>query len=227
MSIRCSGLVICSLDKGIVWALPLSVLLHATGLLLADDPSSWLPAIAGYSDVKGRGRLEAIIQRGQGLIAGEISDTTARLGLAEHHELQPEGVAHIPLEREGVARDFSGGERHSVSEKYHPRSELSSHPKPLQEITVQWPGERALPESVAVEYILHIDEVGVVREAIPDTQTPLPDVDEVVKNAFLGALFSPGQIGGLPVRSRIRIEVVFGSTSPLPKPVVVSERKSL
>lgn len=219
--------MVSNLDKGIVWALPLSVFLHATGLLLADASSSWLPVNSGYSDVEGSGRLEALLLEGQRRIAGETGGATARLDLAEQQKSQPAGVAHIPLGREGVAGDFPGGEKHSVSQKYHPRSELSSSPEPLQEITVQWPDERALPERVAIVYILHIDELGIVREVIPDTKKPLPDVDVVVQKAFLGALFSPGQIGGYPVRSRIRIEVVFESAPQLPNPVVVLERKSL
>jgi len=76
-------------------------------------------------------------------------------------------------------------------------------------------------------FTLHIDEFGVVREVISDVRPSLPDVDEVVNKAFLGALFSPGRIGERSVRSSIRIEVVFESAEQFPNPVVVSDRKGL
>lgn len=214
-------------DKGIAWALPLSAFLHGAGLLLADASTSWLPIVSGYYDIGNHGRLEAVLQSGQKLVTGVLGDVAPTVDPAEHPKVEPEGVARMSLGREGEAADIAGGRKRLASEEYHPRSKLSAPPVPLQEITVQWPGERTLSERVAVIFILHIDEHGVVREVIPDTQKSLPGVDEAVKKAFLGAKFSPGRIGGESVRSRIRIEVVFESVLTPKNSVVVSERKSL
>lgn len=214
-------------DRGIAWALPLSVFLHGTGLLLADASSSWEPIASGYSGIVAQGRLEAVLQSGQKAVTGAMSDGISSSDTAEQLKSRPEGMSRTPSVSEEVAPDLAGGGQRSVSEEYHPRARLSSPPVPLQQITVQWPGGRELPERVAVVFILHIDELGVVREVIPEAQKSLPDVDEAVKKAFLGAKYSPGRIGGRPVRSRIRIEVVFESAPPLPNPVVVSERKGL
>lgn len=216
-----------NLDRGIAWALPLSVFLHGTGLLLADASIPWLPIASGYSDTATQGRLEVVIQSGQKPVIGAKGDAAPTVDPAAHLKAEPESVARMPVGSGEGAADIAGREKRSVSEEYHPRSKLSAPPVPLQEITVQWPGERTLSERVAVIFILHIDEHGVVREVIPDTQKSLPGVDEAVKKAFLGAKFSPGRIGGESVRSRIRIEVVFESVLPPPNPVVVSERKSL
>ena len=220
-------MLIRNLDKGIAWALPLSLFLHGTGLLLADVSKMWLPIASGYSDAGAQVRLEAVLQSEQGAAIGAMGDAVSTLDPAEHPKAEPESEALMRLGRAGEEADLAGGRKRSVSEDYLPRSKLSVPPVPLQEITVQWPGERTLPERVAVIFILHIDELGVVREVIPDTRKSLPDLDEAVEKAFLGARFRPGQIGGHPVRSRIRIEVVFESVLPPPNPVVVSERKSL
>lgn len=193
---------------------------------MAEALISWSPLAFDYSDIGGHGRLKAVLQGERGRIAEEVNGSTTHQGVAEGRQIEPAGRG-IPLERREGGREFSGGGGYADTEKYHPRSELSSPPEPLQEIAVGWPSERQLSERMVAVFILHIDEFGVVREVISDVRPSLPDVDEVVNKAFLGALFSPGRIGERSVRSSIRIEVVFESAQQFPNPVVVSDRKGL
>jgi len=193
---------------------------------MAEALMTWSPLTFDYSDIGGHGRLEAVLHGGRERIAGEANGSTTHQGVAEGRQIKLEGGG-IPLERREGGRDLSGREGYLDTEKYHTRSELSSPPEPLQEITVGWPSERPLSERMVAIFTLHIDEFGVVREVISDVRPSLPDVDEVVNKAFLGALFSPGRIGERSVRSSIRIEVVFESAEQFPNPVVVSDRKGL
>jgi hypothetical protein len=56
---------------------------------------------------------------------------------------------------------------------------------------------------------LYIDEQGIVR-GIEEEPPALPEaMARAARAAFMNARFSPGQMDGHPVKSRIRVEVVF------------------
>ena len=63
---------------------------------------------------------------------------------------------------------------------------------------------------------LFIDDTGGVVRVV--TATPdLPGIlGHAVREAFLSARFSPGEVNGHPVRSRMRIEVTFDSRKEQP-----------
>jgi hypothetical protein len=92
---------------------------------------------------------------------------------------------------------------------YYPRTELTVGPAPQGSVQIEYPafdGERELYVS---ELLLLIDEAGVVSSVLlvgPPLPAPLEDA---ARAAFLQVPFRPGERDGRPVKSRIRVEVVF------------------
>ena len=102
---------------------------------------------------------------------------------------------------------------------YVPRPQLSIAPEPAIPVVIATPPATAGTGRFIGRYsgvlVLYIDEQGRVRriEAEPPV---LPEaMERAAREAFLGARFSPGQVDGHVVKSRIRVEVVFDD-GPLP-----------
>ena len=115
-------------------------------------------------------------------------------------------IESTPLLRgKGEATD---GEK-ILPEGYLPRDQLSAPPMPLQEIRIPWPpGLPALGKQSAI-FTVFIDEIGVVREMVPDGPTLAPIMVETARQAFMSTRFRPAQAGGLSVKAMLRIEVIF------------------
>jgi hypothetical protein len=101
---------------------------------------------------------------------------------------------------------------------YVPRPLLSVAPKPVIPVVIAAPPAMAagrLMGRYSGVLALYVDELGRVRRV--ETEPPaLPEpMERAAREAFLGARFSPGQMGGHAVKSRIRVEVVFDD-GPLP-----------
>jgi protein TonB len=98
-----------------------------------------------------------------------------------------------------------------VDADYLPRSALTAGPRPLTPVVIDYPYFDGEADQYAGKFDLFIDDTGgVVRvaSATPD----LPGIlANAVREAFLTARFSPGEVEGRPVRSRMRIEVTFDS----------------
>ena len=94
---------------------------------------------------------------------------------------------------------------------YLPRAALTVGPRPQYTVVVDYPYFDGEADQYAGEFDVFIDDTGgVVRvaSATPD----LPGIlANAVREAFLTARFSPGEVEGRPVRSRMRIEVTFDS----------------
>jgi periplasmic protein TonB len=89
------------------------------------------------------------------------------------------------------------------------RSALDIGPYPAQPVLIDYPTVAAGSGTHVSELSLFIDESGkVVRIRVDGPALPAA-MEEAARLAFMGAAFSPGQVDGLPVRSRIRVEVVF------------------
>ncbi len=56
---------------------------------------------------------------------------------------------------------------------------------------------------------MFIDETGKVVRVRVETQAFPPEMQEAARSAFMDAIFTPGLVDGLPVRSKIRVEVTF------------------
>ena len=94
---------------------------------------------------------------------------------------------------------------------YLPRPLLSIAPKIKAEVVIAMPpGADDGARHVGV-LSLFIDEQGRVRHIEPDDPALPPDMERAAQEAFMGASFSPGQVGGRMVKSRVNVEVVFES----------------
>ncbi|MEJ8858355.1 energy transducer TonB [Variovorax robiniae] len=74
------------------------------------------------------------------------------------------------------------------------------------------PDETAIARHAGI-LALYIDEQGEVRQVTADDSSVLPPAfEQAAREAFMAARFAPGQLDGLPVKSRVRVEVVFDNT---------------
>lgn len=97
---------------------------------------------------------------------------------------------------------------------YVPRSLLSAPPSARMPIVLDAPeGAFAAGRYVGVLSIF-IDEEGQVRhvDVAGEGSTLPPPFEQVAREAFSAASFSPGQMDGRAVKSRQRVEVVFDNT---------------
>jgi protein TonB len=100
----------------------------------------------------------------------------------------------------------------SELDSYIPSSLLSTPPLASMPILIETPPVEAAEQGLFGVFSIYIDDAGLVRHVIAEEPVPLPEVEEAVRKAFMDARFSPGQVGRLLVKSRIRIEVGVGST---------------
>lgn len=94
---------------------------------------------------------------------------------------------------------------------YLGRSALSVVPRALQPVLIDFPQFVGAFDRYAAEFDIFINDTGgVVRVRSLDPTLP-PILVQAVRDAFLPARFSPGEVDGRPVRSRFRVEVTFDS----------------
>ncbi len=95
-------------------------------------------------------------------------------------------------------------------QSYLPRPRLTVPPALQGSVLLSWPPHDAPPAGrYAGVLSLFIDEFGVVqRVRVEDGELPA-SLQEQARAVFLGAQFSPGQLQGQVVKSRIRVEVSF------------------
>jgi hypothetical protein len=94
-------------------------------------------------------------------------------------------------------------------EDFFPRQALDIGPHPRLPVLIDYPRLEVPGGTHVSELSLFIDETGKVIRVRIDGKALPSAMEEAARSAFMGALFSPGHIDGLPVRSRIRIEVSF------------------
>ncbi|MGA0612367.1 energy transducer TonB [Caldimonas sp. KR1-144] len=96
---------------------------------------------------------------------------------------------------------------------YLPRPWLSVAPTPVEPVALDYPaleGDTGWHRAVLA---LFIDEAGVVqRVRVEEAELPAA-LEEAARKAFMGARFRPGELDGVAVRSRLRVEVEFDSRS--------------
>lgn len=115
----------------------------------------------------------------------------------------------------------------AVDGGYIPRPFLSIAPNALAPVDIPTSPETAVPGRHVGVLALYIDELGRVRR-IEAEQPALPEaMERAAREAFMAARFSPGQVDGHVVRSRIRVEVVFdGESAPIRIPAAASAAAS-
>jgi periplasmic protein TonB len=123
-------------------------------------------------------------------------------------ESQP-ALAHSPPPT-GV---FAAGQMGDAD--YFTRDQLSMSPTPLQAVLIDYPPieDHVQGGNYVSQLSLYIDEEGKVQRVRVDGPALPQPMEEAARSAFMNARFSPGQVDGLPVRSRIRIEVSFIANS--------------
>lgn len=89
------------------------------------------------------------------------------------------------------------------------RDALDVGPSPVRPVLIDFPSVSGVSGIHTGILSLFIDETGKVVRVRVDTQTFPPEMQEAARSAFMGAVFTPGLVDGLPIRSRIRVEVTF------------------
>jgi hypothetical protein len=98
-------------------------------------------------------------------------------------------------------------------EAFIPRPLLSVAPSATSEIVLEAPAGFNAERYFGI-LSLFIDELGRVRYIAADAPLLPPVLEQLARDAFMAAQFSPGQIDGQPVKSRQRVEVVFDGRPP-------------
>ncbi len=94
---------------------------------------------------------------------------------------------------------------------YLTRGELTVAPRPLGTVDVPFPEDVVGLVDLKVQVTLFIDEEGEVRQVRIDTPQVAEPFERAIRASFGAARFSPGQVGDMPVRSQVRVEVAFAA----------------
>jgi len=97
---------------------------------------------------------------------------------------------------------------------YVPRAGLTRAPTPVAPVAIDYPAFDGEADRYSGEFELFIEDNGAVVRVVCTTPDLPPILAHAVREAFGAARFTPGEVGGVPVRSRIRIEVTFDSQRP-------------
>lgn len=187
-----------------LWPFLLAALaLHASLLWLGPEPSGGLPAGTGSVGPPMQVTLRPVASpdvtdKVANPSSAEAADSERVRGQAATGHAMP--VPSIP----GSPPSSPFGD-----DAFLPRSRLTIPPAPLANIVIEYPLAEGVRRHYVGELSLFIDETGrVVR--IRSDGTPLPQaLDDAAREAFAKARFTPGELEGRKVRSRIRVEVTF------------------
>jgi hypothetical protein len=143
--------------------------------------------------------------------AGLVPSTAGATGASSEHQASPVSTAAATLRS---ARPSTNQTRRGNGDDlvdYLPRTALSVAPKAREPVAIDYPFFDGEADHYVGEFDLFIDDTGSVTRVV--TVTPhLPGIlGGAVRAAFLSARFSPGEVNGHAVRSRMRIEVTFDS----------------
>lgn len=89
------------------------------------------------------------------------------------------------------------------------RDALDVSPWPAAPVLIEFPSVPGISGTRTGILSLFIDETGKVVRVRVETQAFPPEMQEAARSAFMDAIFTPGLVDGLPVRSKIRVEVTF------------------
>lgn len=97
--------------------------------------------------------------------------------------------------------------------KYHRAAELDQRPQIRVHVEPQFPA-LALAPTGRVVLRLYVNEAGEVDEVAVESADATGAFAEAARKAFAGARYYPGVKDGKPVKSLVRIEVLFGLPPP-------------
>ena len=119
-------------------------------------------------------------------------------------------VSEKPVPDEAAKRAEQEAARRAMEERLAPYRGvgLDPPPRPIGEIDPAYP-EAAGKRQGAVRVTLLVNEEGIVDDAIVIYSRPAGMFDEAAVDAFRSARFTPGRFLGIPVKSRLTVEVEF------------------
>jgi len=98
--------------------------------------------------------------------------------------------------------------------RYLPRPMLTVAPVAQAPVDLLWPTDTSLIGSYTGILKLFIDEQGRVQRVVLDDDALPEALAEVAKRTFQSLVFSPAELDGQRVKSRIRVEVRFDAEAP-------------
>lgn len=174
----------------------------------------------------------AAIARGDHLTVFLNSRQVSEISFVKKDEA---GVSNI-LEQPEATQKPSLSEQRSergaepATEEFLPKERLSVSAQPLTNIQIPWPPGLPVMGIKSAVFTIFIDELGIVRDVVPDGHTLSPIMEAVARDAFLAAAFRPALLNGRAVKSMKRIEVEFEFLpiqQPQDVPEVVSKKELL
>ena len=151
------------------------------------------------------GRPPAVVEPAEPVELAELADTVLETSANLHSDIDIDIDTGTETGAE-TAANAAGWDR------YLPRSQLSVVPSPREHILLGYPDDGPAVGRFVLTLTLYIDEAGAVRRVDVASDQALPDpLRQAARLAFAGKYFSPGELAGDVVKSRIRIEVVYES----------------
>jgi hypothetical protein len=215
----------------------LSILLHAALLPLLREGASSGAAGEGSTPFRGA----AIVAR---LLPPSGLKTAVGLsGASGAHALTPDPSAGAPARRDnppsprhetgpgpqeqaarpGSTPESADSASHAVVDdalsepEYIPSSRLTRSPRPTAPVDLSFPRHWSSLGRYRAHFALYVDEQGVVQRVERVEGDFPPPLETVVRQTFMGVLFTPGELDGRPVRARMTIEVTFDAESTAPQ----------
>lgn len=138
---------------------------------------------------------------------------------------QPEATQKPSLSEQRIERGMV-----PAPEEFLTKESLSVSAQPLTDIQIPWPPGLPVMGVKSAVFTIFIDELGIVRDVVPDGHTLSPIMEAAARDAFLAAAFRPALLNGRAVKSMKRIEVEFEFLpiqQPQDVPEVVSKKELL
>lgn len=129
---------------------------------------------------------------------------------------QPQPAAPAVRIPQKLARPHTASPGTPPAPVYYPVRELDERPLVRVHVEPQFPaGTRETERRIALELFIGLD--GAVDRIAILSSRPQGAFENAALRAFSAARFTPGRKAGMPVRSRMTLEVLFGEPVPLAK----------
>jgi hypothetical protein len=205
------------------WCLGLSAAVHV--LLLASVASSAPRAASlAHAGRRSAGPISVRLVAADATARSEAAETVSSSQAAPDPQTAPTPasaprsasaprLATEPTESGSSAADARSMAGDPADDGYLPRPLLTVAPRADAPVVIPVPpGPVEVGQRVGV-LVLYIDEQGRVRRIEAEPPLLPPAMERAAREAFAAARFSPGEVGGQVVKSRIRVEVTFDAES--------------
>lgn len=151
------------------------------------------------------------IDRGDHLTVFLDSHRVSEVSFVKEGEVRASNIIEQPEATQKPSVSEPRGERGAVPapEGFITKERLSVSAQPLTDIQIPWPPGLPVMGVTSAVFTIFIDELGIVRDVVPDGHTLSPVMEAVARDAFLAAAFRPALLNGRAVKSIKRIEVEF------------------